>query len=110
MVQAAKDRTHHHTAMCRQSMPRLLKWSRERRKRLGNTRPQSHVRPTCMVMAYPAVQKPSQVGIREGNHEVQTFSPKRPEYPFTDRIGHGRPYWRLEDMEAQMPYALVKGR
>jgi hypothetical protein len=61
-------------------------------------------------MAYPALQKPSQVGIREGNHEVQTFSPKRPEYPFTDRIGHGRPYWRLEDVEAQMPYALVKGR
>ena len=73
MVQAAKDRTRHHTAMCRQLMPPFMKWSRQRRKRLGNTRPQSHVRATCIVMAYPAFQKPSQVSSREGNHEVQAI-------------------------------------
>jgi hypothetical protein len=61
-------------------------------------------------MAYPALQKSSHVGLREGNHKVQTFAPKRPEDPFTDRIGHGRPYWRLEDLEAQMPDTLVKRR
>ena len=108
MVQAAKDRTRHHLAMCRPSMPLLLQGRRQPRTRLGHTRLQGHVRAPCVVMAYPALQKPSQVGLREGNHEVQTFSPECPEDPFTDRIGHGRLYGRLEDLEAQMPDALVK--
>src|SRR5262249_49184385 len=50
MVQATKDRTCHHTAMCRQAMPLLLKWSRQSHERLGNTRPQGHVRAPCMAL------------------------------------------------------------
>jgi hypothetical protein len=110
LVQAAKDRTRHHLAMCRPSMPLLLQGHRQPHKRLGYTRPQGHVWAPCIIMAYPVLQKPLQVGLCEGNHEVQTFAPERPEDPFTDRIGHGRPDGRLEDLEAQMPDALVKSR
>src|SRR6516162_10568572 len=110
MVQAAKDRPHHYMAMCRPSMPLLLQRRRQPRKRLGHTRPQGHVWAPRVVVAYPALQKPSQVGLREGNHKVQTLAPERPEDPFTDRIGHRCPYWRFEDSKAEMPDALVKSR
>src|SRR5215510_2191969 len=76
MVQAAKDRTRHHLAMCRPSMPLLLQGHWQPHKRLGYTRPQGHVWAPCVVMAYPVLQKPLQVGLREGNHEVQTFAPE----------------------------------
>ena len=91
-------------------MPPLLQWRRQPRKRLRYTRPQSHVWAPCIVMVDPALQKSSQVGLREEHHEVQTFAPERPKDPFTDRIGHRRPYGRLEDLEAEMPDALVQCR
>jgi hypothetical protein len=67
------------------------------------------VRTTFVVMAYPVLEQSSQMGIREGNHKIEHFSPERPEYPLTDRISHGCPHGCLEDIEAQMTYALVEG-
>ena len=48
------------------------------------------------------------MGIRQRNHKIETFSPERPKYPLTDSIRHGCPHGRLEDIEAQMTYALVE--
>src|SRR5215467_8183241 len=83
IVQAAKDRTCHHTVMCRQAMPLLLKWSRQSHERLGNTRPQGHVRAPCIVMRDPLREDASQVAVRQGNQVIQAFPAQRANEPFT---------------------------
>src|SRR5207253_8541130 len=82
MVQAAKDWTHHHMAMCRQSMPLLLKWSRQSRERLGNTRPQGHMGAPCIVMRYPLREDAPQVVVRQGNQVIQAFPSQCANEPF----------------------------
>ena len=66
MVQVTKNRTRHYTAMCRPSMSLLLQWGRQHRTRLGNTRPQGHVRATFVVMAYPLREDVPHMVCREG--------------------------------------------
>ena len=61
-------------------------------------------------MGHPFLHDAVEMPLVQRDHKIQTLSPQSPDDPFADRIGHGRPYWRLEDVEAQMPYALVKGR
>src|SRR5262249_60952526 len=70
MVQAAKDRTRHHLAMCRPSLSLLLQESRQRRTRLGHTRPQNHVRAAFIVMAYPLREDVPHRVCRQGNHVI----------------------------------------
>ena len=41
----------------------------------GESRPQRHVRATCVVMPYPFVQETSQVVLGQRNHEVQALPP-----------------------------------
>src|SRR5215510_14075739 len=86
MMQAAKDRTRHHLAMCRPSMPLLLQERRQPRKRLGNTWPQGHMRATCVVMAYPLREDAPHMGCREGNQVIHAFPPQRADEPLAERI------------------------
>jgi hypothetical protein len=72
-------------------MPVRMERNRESRGRLGKTWSQCHVGTPFVIMASPVVKKTSQMGTREGNHKIEQCSPERPEYPFTDRIDHGRP-------------------
>ena len=83
MVQATKKQTRHYTAMCRQSMSLLLQWSRQRHKRLGNTRPQGHVRATFVVMASPLREEALHMVCRQGNEVGQAFPPQRADEPLT---------------------------
>ena len=43
----------------------------------------------------------------QGDYKVQALAPHRPDDAFTDRIGHGRPYRRCDDVQPHMPYTLV---
>ena len=99
MVQPTKNRTRHYTAMCRQSMSLLLQGSQQRHERLGNTRPQGHVRTAVVIMLHPCRQKPSQVVCRQGNHEIHAFLPERAQQPLTQGIGLGTLGRRFEDLD-----------
>ncbi len=108
MMQAAKDRTRHHMAMCRPSMPLLLQGRRQPRTRLGHTRPQGQRRATCVVMAYPLREDAPHMVCREGNQVIHAFPPQRADEPLAEGIGLRSPHRRLEHPQPQVVDALVK--
>ena len=108
MMQAAKDRTRHHLAMCRPSMPLLLQGRRQPHKRLGHTWPQGHMRATCVVMAYPLREDAPHMVCREGNQIIHAFPPQRADEPLAEGIGLWCPHRRLAHPQPQVVDALVK--
>jgi len=41
------------------------------------------------------------------DHELQTLASHGSDDTFTNRIRHGRPYWRLDDVHSHVAHALI---
>src|SRR5919198_6177597 len=108
MVQATEDRTCHHTAMCRQSMPMGLERHRQCSRWLRDAWTQGHVRPSSIIMRHPYGQQTPEMVRTQWNEAIETFPPPRADEPLAERMGLRRPHRRLEHPQAQVADALVK--
>ena len=60
-----------------------------------------------VIVRHPFVQDAVEMPVVERDDEIQTLASKGANDPFTNRIRHGRPYWRFEHAQPQIPYTLV---
>jgi hypothetical protein len=61
-----------------------------------------------VIMAHPCMQEAAQVVLGERDEKVQAFMPARPQEPLTEGIRLGTPWQRVEDLQPQVVYRLVK--
>jgi hypothetical protein len=92
------------------TMPLLLKWSRQSHERLGNTRPQGHVRAPGIVMRDPLREDASQVAVRQGNQVIQAFPSQCANEPFTKGVCLRTSWWRFQHPQPEVVDRLVKLR
>ena len=101
MVQAAEDRTCHHTALCRQSMPMRLERHRQCSRWLRDAWTQGHVRAPSIVMRDPLHEDVPQVVCRYGNQVIYAFAPQCAQQPLAERVRLGTLGWGFQDPEPE---------
>ena len=61
-----------------------------------------------IIMQHPCVHDASQVMLGERDHTIQAFPSQRADEPLAERISLWTLGRRLEDLESQVLYALIK--
>src|SRR5438132_4212865 len=64
--------------------------------------------PTSFVMQHPCLYDALQVVLGKRDYKIETFPPQRADEPLAERIGLRSPHRRLEHLQPQVAYALVK--
>jgi hypothetical protein len=75
MMQAAKHRPRHDPQVIWTLMSVYVQWHWQRRRRLWDAGPQSHMGVPSIVMWDPLPEDVPQVVCRQGNQKIQAFPP-----------------------------------
>ena len=108
MVQAPKDRPRHDAQMCWEPVPVGMQRHGQRRRWLWNTWSQRHMRAAMVIMWSPYCEQPSHMVFRQGDDEVEAFSPQRTEQPLAEGVRLGTLWRRFQDPESQVLYTLIE--
>ena len=61
-----------------------------------------------VIMRYPCCEQLSHMVFRQGDDEVEAFSPQRTEQPLAEGVRLGTLWWRFQDPESQVLYTLIE--